>query len=445
MESGAMSNLLARLVLLATALALPSAGWLWPAKGHQGPQTDSTLILGATDEILRQVSQLRGLAVLHPVEAGFQSRAEIERSLIQDMNERTTPEEFEAQAEALRLLGLIPKDFPLRDFLLRLLTEQVAGYYRPKTKRLYLADWLTLDEQKTVLVHELMHALQDQHFNLERFETSRPGQGDQDLAIHALVEGEAMVVTLNYLLQPRQLDLTRLPAPLSDVLEQIWSHTNEGGSEMLQSAPAVVRESLLFPYIYGTRFVFYLLRHGSWNRVSEAYQSLPDSTEQILHPDRFLARDEPVKITLPPLERTLGHGWRRRLVEVNGEFGYFLILSPYLESELAEEAAAGWDGDQLVLYEEVRNGRLLLAHRSLWDSVAEAQEFARAYVQRLERRYAELDAVIQKRKAVRVWRTSDGVAYLERRGREVLVIETRGTLALATLSNAARALWNRRP
>lgn len=439
-----MSNSPILIFLLVTALALSVVSLPLQAEDRRLPQTQPTVVVGATEEILREVSELRGLAVLRPVQAGLQSRFDIERSLIRDLDEKTTPEEFDAETKTLSLLGLIPKDFALRDFLLRLLTEQVAGYYRPKTKMLYLADWLALDEQRTVMVHELMHALQDQHFNLERFENPLRGQSDKDLAIHALVEGEATAVMMDYLLKPHQLTITRLPVPLTQLFEQMQLSGN-GGGEVLQTAPAVVRESLLFPYTYGTQFVQYLLTHASWDRVSEAYKAPPDSTEQVLHPERFLTRDAPVEIKLSPLEPILGKEWKKRLFDVSGEFGYFLILSQYLDREPAQAAAAGWDGDQLVLYEDAQKRRLLLAHLSSWDSAAEAEEFTRAYIRRLARRYTRFDDKTGKRELARVWKTSEGVVYLEKRSKEVLVIETAGSLARATLKNAARVLWKRSP
>jgi hypothetical protein len=287
-----------------------------------------------------------------------------------------------------------------------------------------------------------MHALQDQHFNLERFENPLRGQSDKDLAIHALVEGEATAVMLEYLLKPHQLNITRLPIPLTTLFEQMQL-SNHGGGEVLQTAPAVVRESLLFPYTYGTQFVQYLLTDASWDRVSEAYKTPPDSTEQVLHPERFLTRDAPVEIKLSPLEPILGRGWKKRLHDVSGEFGYFLILSQYLDRARAQQAAEGWDGDQLVLFEDAKKGRLLLAHLSTWDSMAEAEEFTTAYIQRLERRYARLDDNTRKRELARLWKTSEGVVYLEQRNRDVLIIETVGMLARARLKNAARALWKR--
>ena len=116
---------------------------------------------------------MRGLEVKRQVKSGFKTKDEIGQSVIHDLDENTTPEEIAATSKTLSKLGLIPRTFQLRDYIVHLLREQVAGFYEPKTQEFYLAAWLPVAEQKTVMAHELIHALQDQHFNLRRFENGR--------------------------------------------------------------------------------------------------------------------------------------------------------------------------------------------------------------------------------------------------------------------------------
>ena len=386
-------------------------------------QTTRPSALNLVEGILAEVSRLRGLPVRHPVKAGIQSRAEIERHLVDDLNKRISPEDFDAAAKALIAFGLAPRGFDYRDLLLRILTEQVAGYYRPKTKTLYLADWLTLEEQRLVMVHELVHALQDQHFDLTRFEEGPKGESDRDLAVQALIEGEAMGVMLTYMLKPQGLDLTSIPIPLTAIFEQLRA-MDDDRSRVLQSAPAAVRESLLFPYTYGTAFIQYLVQRDSWARVSRAYADPPDSTEQILHPGKFLSRDRPVRIRLSDVRSLLGPSVRKRLTDRNGEFGYRLILHEYVDRRTAERAAEGWEGDQFALYEDARTGHLILVHLSTWESEAEAYEFADAYARRTTRRYKTAREIPHELNASwRVWETDEGRVYIERRGTDVLVLE----------------------
>lgn len=411
---------------------------------YQRPVIDRGELLQATQQMLHYVSELRGLPVIHSVKAALQSREEIQRSLIKDLDERTTADEFEASTKLLIKLGLVPKDFKYRELLTRIIEEQVAGYYRPRTKSLYLADWLTLDEQNSVMVHELAHALQDQHFRLERFSRLPKGQSDYELAISSLIEGDATAVMLNHLLKPQRLDIASIPIPLSTIFDQLQK-SDDQRIKVLNSAPAVVRESLLFPYAYGTTFVQYILIHSSWKRISEAYADPPDSTEQVLHPAKFLTRDYPVRIELPRLEKLLGKATSRRIFDTTGEFGYYLILSQYVDKGKARRAAEGWDGDQLALYENKRTGTLLLVQYTTWDSEADADEFARAYAERTTACYTGAREVPSSgNTTMHRWETAEGDVYLERRGSDVLILEGLDDAALKKLPHLVKALWGSR-
>src|SRR3954469_22293061 len=161
-------------------------------------------VVEATAEVLKETSELRQLPILRPVKSDTQSRAQIEHFLMKNMDEDTTPAEMHATEVSLKKLGLVPPDFQFRSFIIKLLTEQVAGYYDPKQQEFFLADWIDLDGQKPVMAHELTHALQDQHFNLRRFENWPKGDSDAELAAHALVEGDASLVMLRYVTRDLQ-------------------------------------------------------------------------------------------------------------------------------------------------------------------------------------------------------------------------------------------------
>ncbi|HEY3582669.1 MAG TPA: hypothetical protein VGK82_19080, partial [Pyrinomonadaceae bacterium] len=156
-------------------------------------------IVSTTDAVLKETSELRELSIMRPVKSGAQSRAEIERMIVRNLNEETTPAEMHATEALLRVFGLAPNNFEYRPFLIKLLTEQVAGYYDPKAQQFYLADWIELEGQKPVMAHELTHALQDQHFNLKRFDKWPKGDSDAELAAHALIEGDATLAMTLYM------------------------------------------------------------------------------------------------------------------------------------------------------------------------------------------------------------------------------------------------------
>src|SRR5947207_11749911 len=327
----------ATIVLSLAGLFQPPASW-----SQQSPRATTTAsrnaaLVAATAEVLKETSEIRQLAILRPVQSSTQSRPEIERMLIKNLDEETTPEEMHAGEVTLKRLGLAPPDFQYRALMLRVLTEQVAGYYDPKTSEFHLADWIDLDGQRPVMAHELTHALQDQHFNLRRFEHWPKGDSDAELAAHALIEGDATLAMALYVANNPLRALAFLKSLGSTGLP----------SEELDKAPRALRETLLFPYQDGQKWVSGLYRQGGWDRVSKAFTELPQSTEQILHPEKYFAHEPPVRVTLPDIAPVLDRrssseirgrrpevsqglptarapAWKRRDSDVAGEWGFYL-------------------------------------------------------------------------------------------------------------------------
>jgi hypothetical protein len=400
-------------------------------------------VMALTNEILEQVSALRQLKILHPVKSGVKSRSEIEQVVIREFDESSKPAEIEATTKALIAFGLLPKGFRLREFMIRLLTEQVAGFYQPKTKEFFIADWNELEQQKPVIAHELTHALQDQHFNLRRFEKWPRGDSDRELAIHALIEGDATALMFDYLLKPRGLDITRLAIPLSTLNEMAAAASDKDTEKVISTAPAAIRESLLFPYSHGAGFAQEVLKKQGWDGLSRAYTDLPQSTEQILHPHKYLVREPPVKIQLAEIAPLLGAGWKRLETDINGEFGYTLILAEFIPKQQARVAAEGWGGDQYAFYEQTATGHSLLAHLSAWDTEKDAEEFFEAYAARTSKRYPDARARAGLPPTERAFETVDGETFIQRRGQSVLIIEGVPARQRARLTRLAATLWQK--
>lgn len=396
-------------------------------------------VLEATNQMLEEVSKLRELKILSPVKSGAKSRQEIEQEIIRGFEEESTPEEIEATNKALIAYGLVPKDFKYREFMIRLMTEQVAGFYRPKTKELFLADWNDLEQQKPVMAHELQHALQDQHFNLMRFEKWPNGDGDRETAIHALIEGDATALMYNYQLKPMGSDITKLPS-IAGFADQSMSQAERDKQKVFLSAPMALRESLIFSYVYGAAFVQEMLKKRGWAGVSQAFTDLPQSTEQIIHFEKYIAGEMPIKVQLPDISKQLGDGWKKLDADVNGEFGYSVILAEFISKKDARQAAAGWSGDQSVLYEQAKTGRLMLTHLSKWDTEKDAAEFLRAYTQRTTKRYPTAKARTTNSENERAFQTPDGEVLIQLHGQSVLVVEGLPTEKTAELAKLADAL-----
>src|SRR6266550_2142256 len=294
-----------RFITLSFALiALFFAGLFQPSSSssQQGTTTASrnAALIAATREVLKETSEIRQLAILRPVQSSTQSRPEIERMLIKNLDEEIRPSQIHAAEVTLKRLGLAPPDFQFRSLMLRVLTEQVAGYYDPKTGEFHLADWINLDGQRPVMAHELTHALQDQHFNLRRFAHWPKGDSDAELAAHALIEGDASLAMTLY--------VANNPLRALAFLKSLGA-TGMASPE-LDKAPRALRETLLFTYQEGLNWTRDLYKKGGWNQVSEAFTTLPQSTEQVLHVEKYFAHEAPVKVTLPDITSILNNSER---------------------------------------------------------------------------------------------------------------------------------------
>jgi hypothetical protein len=437
--------------------------------------TRNAAIVAATTEVLKETSEIRELAILKPVKSGAQSRTQIERMLIKNLNEQMTAAEMHATEVSLRKLSLAPADFEYRPFIIKLLTEQVAGYYDPKVQEFHLADWLELEGQKPVMAHELTHALQDQHFDLRRFEKWPHGDSDAELAAHALIEGDATLAMALYMAKN----------PLV-ALAFSRSLTTGVATEQFNQAPRAMRESLMFPYMQGMEWATQLYKRGGWALVSKAFTRLPLSSEQILHSEKYFNYERPIKVVLPDVanlltaarEPALSHKlsavlrqqstgtvgvapapvakgssprplaensrptahrplatdlWRRIDSDVNGEWSYYLILDQFLGAPAeSRRAAAGWAGDRYALYEGPK-GQVFLAQVTVWDSENDAREFFDAYTKRTELRYpgsrqlGSADSITRNSKLETrnslSWQTTEGRVIIELRGLRVLILE----------------------
>lgn len=425
-----------RTFVILLSLCVAATSFLLAASAQRpatGPDTSTTAarnaaLNAATDEVLKETSQIRQLPILRPVQSSAQSRAQIEQMILRNLDRNTTPAEMHAVEVTLKKLGLAPADFQFRPLVVRLLTEQVAGYYDPKAQQFHLADWIDVDGQKPVMAHELVHALQDQHFNLRRFENWPKGDSDAELAAHALIEGDATLAMSQYIMKN--------PVRALAFLKSIGATSS--ASEELNKAPRALRETLLFPYQEGMVYARALHQYGGWSNVSRAFANLPQSTEQILHPEKYFVHEAPVKVSLPDLSLSLGRGWRRVESDVNGEWSTYLILDQFLKSAAeSKRAAAGWGGDRYAVYEN-RVGQVVYVSLTSWDTEKDAREFFDAYVKRSRLRYAQAVPVSD---SLNNWlvRTAEGNVSVEMRNNRVLVIE--GLTQSARARAILRALW----
>lgn len=361
--------------LLAATLAL---GLCAPARA-QSPTPD---LLAEARGIARQMSAIRGLAILRPIDFEVSDKSTVTEYARASLSDQMPPGQWEAYEALLIHTGMIPAGTDLEDLVVRLYAEQIAGYYDPARKTFYLADWLPRLLQRGVVAHEVTHALQDQHFDLERWLSALSPTEDGALARAAIAEGDAMAAMIAFLLEPVGAGIEDLP-PISSLLEE-GSAGMTAGYPTFDAAPRALQQLLLFPYVEGSDFVREALARGGWNAVDRLYRDPPASTEQILHPDRYFdARDEPRDVTLPSDVTPSPDATRPGDVSEGswGEFGTRLALSATLaDTALAALAASGWDGDRYGLWRDP-SGSTRYVWVTLWDSPEIAERFADAYAQ----------------------------------------------------------------
>lgn len=353
-----------------------------PATGDSGAPGEPPVagrshlaLVQAADEIAKQVAALRGLPLKTPFDRGVLTRTEIGQRLRERVAKDYSPEEVRIESGVFKRMGLLPEAADYEKLVFDLLTEQVAGFYDPYKKTLYIADWLPLEMQRPALAHEIEHALQDQHFDLKKLSAPLKEDGDRQLARSALVEGDGTAVMLEFAARSMGVDTSKMPEVLSRLGRQMMQ-LSMSTTPALQRAPAVLRESLVFPYAAGLEFITALRQGAPWRRIDDAFRDPPESTEQILHPEKYVLRERPVRITAAPLTTLQPRREVKR--DVLGEMMYRVWFGLRLADAAAEQAAAGWGGDRLVAYAQDGESLPIVVLLSAWDSEQDAGEAEQA-------------------------------------------------------------------
>jgi hypothetical protein len=408
--------LLSSTLLLGGIAARAQAAAVAPPSGDTKAATDADFI-AAADEVLGQMSQITGLKLMTPLKKSRRSREEIRAYVIKQMNEEKNAAERYADQRSAEAFGLLPKGFDLDAFMVDVLTEQVEGLYDPKTQEFYIADWSPLDDQRMVMAHELTHALEDQHFQIERWvKAARPNE-DAELARDAVLEGSAMAAMVDYLMLSTGRSLKDLPD-----FDPSMLLGDLGSTPTLQKAPPFLKDTLIFPYIGGLSFSAAILRNTGWAALPGVFEKPPVSTQQILHPALYRSGRIPKTVVLPALEKFLGSNWTKLDENIMGEYGWKEVLKQFLEEDRAKMLAAAWDGDRYAVFEQKQTKKLVLVTRLHLDSEEHAVRFFGQYSEALEKKYAERSNLL-RRPNFFSFDTPDGGVFLDCLGNECVTME----------------------
>jgi hypothetical protein len=325
-------------------------------------------IAGQIAEVEAQVPPIRGLQPTEQVPNRFLDEAELKAALRESFDEDNPAATVRAFEELYKHLGLLPPDSDLRGLILDLQGSSVAGFYDPDTDAMTIVqrDATFGPLEKVTLAHEYTHALQDQHFRLDSFGLDEVTQGDRGLGRLALIEGDATLVMSLWAQQHLTPD---------EILEMVQQSNDPAAQAVLARMPPVLLRQTLFPYTDGLTFVSGIFQEGGFDGVDEAFAKPPDSTEQILHPERYAAGEKPVAVDLPAVNDALGSGWSETTADTMGELNVQIWLQQDQGASASRTAAEGWGGDRIGAY--IGPGEAwAVAWQTAWDTPADAAEFA---------------------------------------------------------------------
>jgi hypothetical protein len=413
-----VKRVFAGLILLLFAACEVAAQQAKPPASLPPPTTaQSAEFMQAADEVLAEMSKLISLPILSPLKKSMRSREEIRAYLLQKMNEDKDEDKRYADQKTMEKFGLLPKDYPLQDTLVKVLTEQVAGLYDPDSQEFFIADWNSPADQRMVMSHELTHALQDQHFHIDKWTDAAKPNDDAELARDAVLEGSAMAAMLDY-----QLGGQGSIRDLGDFDPSMLMGDADSSPE-LSKAPMILQDELLFPYLAGTKFAQQVLKTSKgWPDFPKVFAKPPVSTQQIMHPDMYFHDVVPPKIKLPETAGLISADWKKLDENDMGEFGLLEVFKQYLAKDRAAELAATWSADRYALYENQKDKRDMLLFDVRLASDVDAARFFGAYGEVLEMKY-DMRTNLLRRPNFFSFDTPNGGVYLRCLASDCLVLE----------------------
>jgi hypothetical protein len=352
----------------------------------------------SVDQILEFASDDTGLPIEHKVKRNLITRQEVEKFVDKRMKDDKDTKRLEEAQLVLTKFGLLPKGYDLHSEFVRLMAEQVAAYYDPKTRSVNLLDWLPADAQKPVLAHELTHALQDQQIGLDKWELAgakddKPLPDQQEYASEeaqsarqCVTEGQAQVVWFDYTLAPFGKNILTAPAFVDAVQASMGSNKD---SPVFSDAPMFLQESLLMPYSFGLQFVRTVLANkGKDVAFDGLLHDPPIDTRQIMQPETYLMHMVVPPPKVPDLDALVGPDYKRLDFGSMGEFDVYLLAKQY-GAEDSPNYYRHWRGGYYFATrpKNAPENQIAMLYYSKWDSPDAARDFAKLYTDYLPKRY----------------------------------------------------------
>lgn len=424
------------------------------ADTHITPE-EAKQLFGLVDELIKYSSEESGLAIKSDVKRQMTSREKVESYLKEKFEEDEGARRMQRGEIVLEKFGLLDRDFALKPFLLALLKEQIEAYYDSKTKTVSMLDWVSIDEQKPVLAHELTHALQDQRVDLEKWgdqtpvevshnyreDTDHLAKDEMDTAREAVTEGQATAVMMDYMLKPMGKSLIKDPELMDTLKSQM---EGSDSSPVLARAPILLSESLLFPYREGLSFEQDVwMDKGQAAAFAGALDRPPTSSWEIMNPREYEARHLPSVPLLPDIHPLVDKEYKAYDIGQVGQLDLQILAKIFGGEDAARDLTSAWDGgiywagqrlSAKTAAEQASTKSISLMYLSEWRNAASAQAFAALYAKQLARKYSGVKQNVAAESAAAValpagtderdYSTSEGPVVITTRGKMVFVAES---------------------
>src|SRR5437870_1626121 len=377
---------------------MPASGWNRALRAlaavcllAAGAAQDRREIFLQIDRSLQDLAAISGMKAKKPIRYDLITKDKVNEFLKDRVKESIKPEEVRAEEITLKKIGFVPADFNLEKSTVDLLTEQAAAFYDYHKKKLFLTDWAPSAMQESALVHELAHALADQNFHLERFIRQGGKSDDSELARMAVMEGQATWLMTEALARRAGQSISS-----NRSLLDVMSGGAESGSSqfpVFNSVPLYLRETLVFPYTEGARFQHAVYEKMGKAAFAELFRRPPDTTQQILHPQKYFDHVQPATPAFPPIAP--GKGFKDLSEGMLGELDHAILIRQYGTSQQADSIAPHWKGGRYFLIENKSQSRVILRYVSQWDSPDIARDFFRFYEQALRKKWKKMDVTVE--------------------------------------------------
>ncbi len=371
--------------LLAALFVAAASGQSLPKRALSKPA-----IFQQVDEMVSSLAEITGWKIERKVPSEMLSKEKFRKFVDSKMQGGSSRKEIRAEEITLKMFGFVPPEYDLARETVDLVSEQAAAFYDYNKKRLFILDSTGEGmEQRVVLVHELAHALADQHHPLGKYLHKGSPDDDAATARQAVMEGQATWLTWAYVAKRNGGKPELAPETIEQLTKTLGSDSAD--FPVFTKAPLYMRESLIFPYNEGLRFQDAVYRKLGRQGFDEVFTRPPAGTQQILHPEAYFADKKPLEVDAPSLPKDQAKDYKTLAEGSLGEFDFSVLLRQYVPEKEGIESASHWRGGAYRIYEDKRDRHSVLTFKAAWDSQQASNKFCELYQKVMKGKWKTMD------------------------------------------------------